>query len=1236
MTEVALRDYVHEIDGMIENSAYDAAINHSRHVLQQFPKYVEVYRVLGKALLEKGDDTAAADVFQRVLSVDPEDFVARVGLSIIHDRAGQLDSAIWHMERAFDLMPSNEIIQSELRRLYARRDGVEPERVSLTRGALARMYAHGDLYAEAIANLRQLLQDQPDRLDLKILLTEVLWRDDQRVDAADLAQYILAELPYCLKANLIYGKLLHDSGSSDSDVSLRRAQAADPDNVQAVRLFGAESPLVPQQTMLARLEQPSYGELLEGEGGAAEPEEVPDWLRGLAELNTPSGMLEAPESATNPPLATGLHMPGTEQQRGEIPEWLQGLSVPPPEPAEPAAEIPSWLTQLGAASVSPTPEPTTAVAADDWLNQLQTSAPAEPVAAKSDEEVPDWIRQLGTGELKAADLPVVEPTAEETPDWLSQLGGFNQPEQPLVTITSSAQAEETADWLSDLSAAASTETATPSEPDEMPDWLRQIRASDNEATTEESGTPDWLSGLRDNTPPLAEPTAPGETPDWLAQLQTSAADLEEVPPFEDHQPESEPESAPRFGVDADRDTVNRLIAAFESDTVEPSVAQAEPAIEAPEPLTEIEAPVAEVASEPEPSSVAPVADLPEEMPSADDALAFLARLAIGKEDQLRAEAEQEGESRMAAIMGRKPVEPAKPIEPEPEPTEPKDLSLSDVVTPVAEAGAGLIGLAGMAVAGVAHTVHGEAEEQPVAEAEPVAEVASAVESAPAPELPEAMPSADDALAFLARLAAGKEDQLRAEAEQEGESRMAAIMGRKPVEPEKPIEPEPEPVEVEPAATEPVADWISQLAATPTFDAAQPTPEGEMPDWLRALQPTADEESGVTAAFEVAEPTPESDMPDWLRAMQPTDETAIDRELEVGAPIAETSVEPMEPVAVGEQPDWLHDLPSVETSAAPTPSADLPDWLQAMQPEMIEEVAESESIPAGIVETAETVAAEPIVEISSAETPVFEEQTAEETPVVITSAEVETPAPVVTVEPEPLAAVVEPEPIETPTPAVAEVTAAVEQIEDQTIPVGSMDWWTQVAEDEGETPLAELPPVVKVAAVASAAAARAPREREPLRRPERLERPMRDLRPRETRMRETRETRPTPPPPPTVVSVDVDPLVAQLESDKYNHTVRLELARAWWAMGNRDSALAEYAKLVNPATVEDLSPEELAEREEFDFVDAGPLADDIVADLERIVEVDEQPASLRLLGDMHMKVGNLSRALEMYRRALNQL
>ena len=41
--------------------------------------------------------------------------------------------------------------------------------------------------------------------------------------------------------------------------------------------------------------------------------------------------------------------------------------------------------------------------------------------------------------------------------------------------------------------------------------------------------------------------------------------------------------------------------------------------------------------------------------------------------------------------------------------------------------------------------------------------------------------------FLAKLAAGKEDQLRAEAKDEADVRMDAIMGRKPAEP-KPAEP----------------------------------------------------------------------------------------------------------------------------------------------------------------------------------------------------------------------------------------------------------------------------------------------------------------------------------------------------------------------------------------------------------------------------------------------------------------
>src|SRR3990172_6016470 len=141
MAQIALRDYLTEIGTLIEGNSYDEAIAHSRRILEQYPKCLEAYRLMGKAALEKEDDRAAIDLFQRVLSADPEDFVARVGLSIVYDRQGQLDPAVWQMERGFELMPSNDVIQTELRRLYGRRDGAEPQHISLTRGALARMYA---------------------------------------------------------------------------------------------------------------------------------------------------------------------------------------------------------------------------------------------------------------------------------------------------------------------------------------------------------------------------------------------------------------------------------------------------------------------------------------------------------------------------------------------------------------------------------------------------------------------------------------------------------------------------------------------------------------------------------------------------------------------------------------------------------------------------------------------------------------------------------------------------------------------------------------------------------------------------------------------------------------------------------------------------------------------------------------------------------------------------------------
>jgi tetratricopeptide (TPR) repeat protein len=163
MAEIALRLYLEEIDGMIDGNRAEESIVHLKHILTIYPKNLEAYRLLAKALLEKNRHLDAADVFQRVLSSVPDDFVSHVGMAVVREDEGNVDAAIWHLERAFEVQPNSGPVHEELRRLYGRRDGVEPPRLRLSRAALARMYEKGDLYAQAIAEVRAALSDDPAR-----------------------------------------------------------------------------------------------------------------------------------------------------------------------------------------------------------------------------------------------------------------------------------------------------------------------------------------------------------------------------------------------------------------------------------------------------------------------------------------------------------------------------------------------------------------------------------------------------------------------------------------------------------------------------------------------------------------------------------------------------------------------------------------------------------------------------------------------------------------------------------------------------------------------------------------------------------------------------------------------------------------------------------------------------------------------------------------------------------------
>jgi tetratricopeptide (TPR) repeat protein len=813
MEQVALQEYCRQIEGLIERSAYDEAAAHCKHILQQHPKYIEAYRLLGKVALDREDDKQATELFARVLSADPADFVSRAGLSIVYDRQGAVKDAAWQMERAYELAPGNPVVQEELGKLYARRDGAEPSKVPLTRGALARLYFNGELYGEAIGELRAILAQQPDRVDLQALLAEALWRDDQRMEAADTALKVLDRLPYCLDANLILGEIWMNSGrEEDADVHLKRAQALDPLAMRANMLFGKSSPVPAKPIEVSKLEytppipaptaEDQIPDWLTGVGAQAEPgvaasEEVPAWLQGIG---LPSPQPEPPPAKEAPTGLTATPSLAATPIDEEIPDWLAGIgaAAPPPEaliPEAPAQEVaPDWLSRLGGAT-PPTEQPAEE-AAPDWLAQLRAEAgpiPGAEVEAVPEAETPEWLQAL---QPQAPEPPAPSEGAEESvPDWLAQLpAGATPIEAPLEEAATGAP-----DWLPQMQAGVipqappETPSAAP-EPGEIPDWLQALRPEGAEQPAQVAGMPDWLSGLETEVAPtpgmeaeaaLEEPLAapePGEIPDWLKALEP-AAPAQAAPP--------------------------------------------------PPPPASVEETLAWMTGE-------------GAMPSPEEAMAYFQKLTAGKETELQAQAQAEGEARMADIMGRKPaqVEPVAPPPITPAPTE--ELGIQAPVE--AEIPEWLAGPAPFAPTAPAQELGAEAPVEaeipewlaavapaPVEAEEPFWLTAlKQAEAAVAAPPPEVMPV--EIVAPVTPQAAGPEWWYQTLEDEQGPVPMLTIEEPPAAEvapsfAPPPPPPAPKPVEVAPVVAPPPIPKVVEVAAPPApkkLVRAKPRPAGAQP------------------------------------------------------------------------------------------------------------------------------------------------------------------------------------------------------------------------------------------------------------------------------------------------------------------------------------------------------------------------------------------------------------------------
>jgi tetratricopeptide (TPR) repeat protein len=552
VTSILLHEYVEQVDKLIDNDRLVEAIEHCRHILYSYPRHIDTYRMMGKALLEKQEYDAATDIFLRILGADPNDFISYVGLSIIFEEASQHDQALWHLERAYEIQPYNVAIQGELRKLYAVQTKTRLGIIPLTRGALARLYMEGELYQQAIAELQQILAEEPSRMDLQVLLAEALWRDDQRIDAEEVCLSILEELPNSIVLNAILAEIWLQTGRiPEAQKYLRRLQgltqktqkSLDKESIpgRSFALDGAFS--LPEETILNYLQTGSvlpdesdkpagdWGEEvsfdgMDKDGGAVvlEPESGMhsyDWLADIEELESEGETAVSGEESNDSDWFSqdkakeALNLSTSELNA----EWLADLRGEEDESSFKPLDLEGMIDEPTRNNIGET----------DWF-------------ANEDEIFDGEIAALGLDDgEETAVSPSEEDAADDSLDWLDQLANDDS---PLEIDSTSLMADNLLDWAEQepqedephivdkpktpfwLSQMADEELeAVQLNPDEALEWANQPEAA-TDLSDESEEMPQEASsdlGLEDqaNLPDSGELD---DADDWLAALTESGID----------------------------------------------------------------------------------------------------------------------------------------------------------------------------------------------------------------------------------------------------------------------------------------------------------------------------------------------------------------------------------------------------------------------------------------------------------------------------------------------------------------------------------------------------------------------------------------------------------------------------------------------------------------------------------------------------------------------------------------
>ena len=421
----------------------------------------------------------------------------------------------------------------------------------------------GELYQQAISELRRVLAEEPSRVDLQVLLAEALWRDDQRIEAEEVCLDGLEILPNCIVLNAILAEIWLQTGRiPEAQKYLHRLHALTQETRKTVdnetipgRAFVSEGAFsLPEEASLDFLqtgtivpsEQPvAPADDWVGEVSFDAPPLDQDALDAIV-LEPESGMHSYDWLADIDNLAEGDDDTAVADQHDSESDWFSDDSAKEALNLTTSELDAEWLTDLRGDEEIELPdldfedtdsleEPETAVNESDWFAKIEETADDALPTLETDSEdenaeSPDWLATLADNaepiEIDATSLMEKTDSLEELLDSADETEWF-------------ADAEETADV--DLPA-LETDAKADAADDESPDWLAALADKDETIEIDATSLMDEnLDDWADSEPHMVEEP---KTPFWLSEMANQEMGAVELDPDEALDWLTEPDDEP--------------------------------------------------------------------------------------------------------------------------------------------------------------------------------------------------------------------------------------------------------------------------------------------------------------------------------------------------------------------------------------------------------------------------------------------------------------------------------------------------------------------------------------------------------------------------------------------------------------------------------------------------------------------------------------------------------------------